>query len=831
MGMKHLMIAVGIIVYVGLVGIVNGKDSGGPPAVVLKDESLSSRYGGGDLSGSELAGAKIWFNATAGNERFFTYVYPQRFGVMIDWYRILNTDLRDNRFYRWGLINDPECCRPGDPHCPVRSTEETYGFDFCPGDDLLLHHVGKQGYKDPACDFQDAIAPDARNDPHNQRQSACDLRFGTSTGAMGIRKFPNPRFDRKRWLDLNKKQLGKEIVGTWEGYSTFIEPTDKTQPKASHIMDGFIEPPFLIGISCGSCHIAFDPIKPPKDPRHPLRENISGTVGNQYTRFSQILGSGMSPNALEYQVFADARPGVVDTSAIPTDQINNPGTMNAIINFGQRPTFPHEIIKWRKVSQCPAKDDAPCWCEPGKPGKCWKQSKETEKVHQLLKGGEDSIGILEAVQRVYFNIGTCSEEAWVNHLTDLRQVDPFQRNFGQTYFDIGQARRDCPGFRAIEDRLGDIVAFLASAGPSDLYKAKGLRSNDELIRQLESQDYWTGAVDQGRRIFAQKCARCHSSRQGPFEGRNFRELIRDENGHVVKDVHGNERRLDWLGNDQLTLVTEVGTHQARALHSNHMSGHVWAEYGSETLRAKSADDPSIKALATGGRGYYRNISLLSVWAHAPFMHNNAIGPELCGGPEDKHYHSPYVDEKGEPSANPPPCWRFDPSVEGRLKLYRASMDELLNPAKRGNKVTNFNTEVVIRVVPKSENSENREFLERYLHRTIVFPAGIPVARIGNFQHKDFVADLVALKKNKDELKARLAARHGSQRGEQVFEELKMRAQDFLDPDKPVFTVNKDSILLEAYSNSPTLRENDGHRFGEDLSDKDKQALTAFLATL
>jgi hypothetical protein len=113
----------------------------------------------------------------------------------------------------------------------------------------------------------------------------------------------------------------------------------------------------------------------------------------------------------------------------------------------------------------------------------------------------------------------------------------------------------------------------------------------------------------------------------------------------------------------------------------------------------------------------------------------------------------------------------------------------------------------------------------------VFPAGIPVARIGNFQHKDFVADLVALKKNKDELKARLAARHGSQRGEQVFEELKMRAQDFLDPDKPVFTVNKDSILLEAYSNSPTLRENDGHRFGEDLSDKDKQALTAFLATL
>ncbi|WP_291997301.1 hypothetical protein [Candidatus Accumulibacter sp. ACC012] len=39
------------------------------------------------------------------------------------------------------------------------------------------------------------------DDPHSQggkldqRHSACDLKFGTSTGALGIRKFPNPRFD------------------------------------------------------------------------------------------------------------------------------------------------------------------------------------------------------------------------------------------------------------------------------------------------------------------------------------------------------------------------------------------------------------------------------------------------------------------------------------------------------------------------------------------------------------------------------------------------------------------------------------------------------------
>ena len=76
----------------------------------------------------------------------------------------------------------------------------------------------------------------------------------------------------------------------------------------------------------------------------------------------------------------------------------------------------------------------------------------------------------------------------------------------------------------------------------------------------------------------------------------------------------------------------------------------------------------------GGRGYYRPPSLLSVWAYAPFMHNNAIGPEVCGKPSSPSvdfYSSPYVDDDGKPVANPPPCVPFDPSVEGRYQLFKA----------------------------------------------------------------------------------------------------------------------------------------------------------------
>src|SRR5512139_1229432 len=39
------------------------------------------------LDPSERAGREIWYKATAGNKRFHTYTFPQRVGVLIDWYR------------------------------------------------------------------------------------------------------------------------------------------------------------------------------------------------------------------------------------------------------------------------------------------------------------------------------------------------------------------------------------------------------------------------------------------------------------------------------------------------------------------------------------------------------------------------------------------------------------------------------------------------------------------------------------------------------------------------------------------------------------------------
>jgi hypothetical protein len=807
-----------------------------PAAVPAAPQDNPGFYSGeAGLTASERAGREIWYKATAGNARFHTYVFQQRIGVLVDWYRVLRSDQRDDRFAAYGLMNDPGCCRPGADGCPAASLEETFGFDWCPGDDELLRFVGRDGYRDPACDLRDA--PADTQDPHHakkdQRHSPCDLAFGTSTGALGFRKFPNPRFDRARWLELNKS------LATWDGYRAPVS----TRPGelGRRMADGSIEPPFLIGTSCGSCHIAFDPLNPPRDPANPKWENLKGAIGNQYLRISELLGSGMPYASLEYQVFSHARPGTSDTSAIPTDRVSNPGTINAIINLHQRPMFPNEdVLKWRKVAACPATPGpgTRCWCEPGRDGKCWLQSRASETVHHILKGGEDSIGALEAIQRVYFNIGSCSEQCWVNHLTDLRQLDPQARNFGQSPFDIGQCRRDCPNFRAIEDRLPDIAAFLFSkeTHATDLATArenerkrrnpKARYSHDDLVADLE-REFGKGAVARGREVFAGTCARCHSSipesQGGAFRNRDFRAL--DEKTGL---------RRDWLGNDQATPVSEVGTYRCRALHSNHMTGHVWEEYGSATLRARAAD-PNVKEPADAGRSYYRNISLVSVWAHAPFMHNNALGPEICGKPKDAEnffYRSPYVDRQSKaplPADKAPGCWAYDPSVEGRFSLYVASMEDLLNPGRRVAKITKFDADVPLPVGLRAVD-EGKE--KQILGMTVVLPKGMNSAGLGNFDHKAFVRDLVELRLKPQVLEQRLGRELGAEEATKTVADLRAVSGELLkSPERPIQTMSRHPRLVELYSSCTADIENDGHRFGEDLSDQDKKALIAFLATL
>ncbi len=331
-------------------------------------------------------------------------------------------------------------------------------------------------------------------------------------------------------------------------------------------------------------------------------------------------------------------------------------------------------------------------------------------------------------------------------------------------------------------------------------KPKAAYATADLERDLNRQ-FGTNAVARGREVFAATCARCHSSipetAGGAFKNRDFRAM------------GPNGMRADWMGSDQATLATEVGTNRCRALHSNHMTGHIWQEYGSETLRAR-APDPDIKEPHDGGRGYYRNISLLSAWAHAPFMHNNAIGPELCGKPENQandFYRSPYVDANGKtlPRGQGARMLGVRPERRGALQALRRFDGGAAQPGKRVPKMSRFDQDVRIALGPRTwDGSEEKQMFGF----TLVLPAGTSVGGLASFQHKAFVNDIVLAKlqsrRARGQARASSSAKPKASRSPPSCAQSRARSRRI--PSSMVEAIRSHPQLVEIYSSCT-----DGHR--------------------
>jgi hypothetical protein len=214
------------------------------------------------------------------------------------------------------------------------------------------------------------------------------------------------------------------------------------------------------------------------------------------------------------------------------------------------------------------------------------------------------------------------------------------------------------------------------------------------------------------------------------------------------------------------------------------------------------------------------------------MHNNAIGPEICGKP------------KVEVIKDPPDCWQYDPSVEGRYRLYKASMDQLLNPGKRAPKVLTLDEDMVIDVAPKAE------LLRHTLGLTLRLPKGFPIVAVNSLRYKDLFQDLFLVARSRDEFDKKyqgiltdrqreelslglLAIRERliGQKGITIIQ-LALGKEDAVAETVQASVLNVgDRFIQKFYSNVLSWDENAGHAFGAGLSEREKQALIAFVATL
>ena len=256
-------------------------------------------------------------------------------------------------------------------------------------------------------------------------------------------------------------------------------------------------PKALIGVACASCHAGFDAENPPADPNHPTWDNIHPTIGNQFIQIGKLFGSHLAANDPRRQVFDTWAPGTVDTTAIESDGINNPGIITQFFNVPDRPFFDLHDHSMGIT------------------------------VHRGGQGGEDDAGCEKAALRVYFNIGMCAAECMVPHL--------FNGPGGtSTPIDDAECTARCPEYVQAKADVVDECAFMATATPPRLNHAPG---GTHFIDHSKA--------GKGKKVFRENCAGCHSN--GENLGPN--DVLSDDEIHPALAIGTNSCRsktTNWM---------------------------------------------------------------------------------------------------------------------------------------------------------------------------------------------------------------------------------------------------------------------------------------------
>jgi len=656
------------------------------------------------LSDDDVQGRVIWNLWSGDNALFWDWLSNHGFGTA-DLLKVVDSP-RDRRFQVYGLFNQPGFTRPAQP--------DPYG---------LYIDVPREAKYDL----------DAR----------LDIRtYGRSSGIMGLRVFPNPRFDAA-------------AKAKWDPRRYRTDPVYYTDPKLVR--------PYVVGMSCSFCHVGADPTNPPADPNEPEYGNLNDYVGQHYLKVWEIFGHDLPENNFVWQLLRSSPPGTLDTSFIATDYLNNPGTMNGIFNVaGRLRVAAPEHVTGGALDLHGVHDP--------------------QVTPRVLKEGADSVGFEAALSRVHLNIGEYWEE-WLRHFNPLVGI---QR---QSPIRVKDAQRLSPHWNWSEQHSPALATYFADvARPLKLADAPGgakYLTADERV------------LNRGRLVFAQSCARCHSSKQPP-------PPIQPNSPEGKKWFEREVMKPDFLDGNFLSAeirvpVTEVKTNAARAVASNALRDHVWDNFSSETYKTL----PRVGSIQvwdpfTGktrpwevpgnGRGYYRPPSLVALWSSAPFLHNNALG---------KHVHA--VD------------------VDSRMEAFNDAVEKMFWTEKRLGKDSIRRTSVESSIqIPKSYAPWLGKLAaaDGFIHLGPI-PQGTPVNLLAN-------TNLELEGWGKKASLVRLLARSLSALGE-----IQKQHLTGDEATRRLLTLVPDFYALNS---CPDFIEDEGHYFASSLPDLDKRALIEFMKT-
>ena len=788
------------------------------------DDYFRDMDGGRTFSTDEIIGRNMWLVWTGGNDRFWNTMTGYTFGAF-DLLKSISShpSLGFSRANRWnylGLVNEPCFETPTAPDPNRRGLWLDVRRKDCVADPF----EDEARYPGVALGSRGKSLGDGTTQPVGSF-------YGYATGIMGLRLFPNPDFDAKAAKD-------------WDPERYYTDP--------SYYNRADLVRPYRVGMSCGFCHVGPSPIHPPADPNAPAFADLSSSVGAQYMWVDRLfIFNSNKPEGQKnfmYQLVKTYRPGSMDTSLISTDSINNPRTMNAVYDFPSRMGLAknlwHEKLAGGELNNKQFND----FVSDGPLTEFYSKADATSRTPHVLKDGADSVGLLGALNRVYLNIGLFSEE-WLLHFNAVVGGKPI------TPIEIAVAERNSPYWQATE--LGTVktaLFFLKAARPDRLKDAPGGSA-------FLGDDAKT--VARGKEVFADTCARCHSSK-GPKPPPEL-ELAADKCAGAAylgcfkrywtwtqtDDFKRQMRAIvaaadfltdNYLSSDGRIPVTLLRTNVCSPLATNALAGNIWDNFSSQSYKALPSvgtvtlsdpfsGDPVKYPMPANGRGYTRVPSLIGLWSTAPFLLNNSVGP-----------------------------FSGDPSVAGRMKVFDTSIEQMLWPEKRdqdsllAGKVPGLidrTTERSNIFIPVGYVPEALQPLQGTAHRWLPrvvsaggdvelgpIPAGVPVGLLASVKLRTEQFDTeepAAYLRNLGDLVVRLKADlllHAASDEELGKSFANLRGPLLANSKCPDFVVNRGHYFGSAQFNDQAALSDDERAFGTEpvLSDADKHALIAFLKT-
>ncbi len=769
-----------------------GRDAASFPAA--DEDYFAGMDNGVTLSPDEVRGRNMWLVWTGGNDVLWDRLTTDTFG-QFDLLKTISSypDLpakRSNRFHYLGLMNEPCFEQPTGPD------PERYG--------LWLDRRKADCAPDPFANTEKypgvEIGARGRNVPVGSY-------YGEPTGVLGLRLFPNPEFDEKAERE-------------WDPQRYYTDP--------DYYLSKDLVRPYRVGMACAFCHVGPSPTDPPADPENPAMENMNATVGAQYFWFDRIFAWKPDDRQYMVQLIHTARPGTLDTSLVSSDYINNPRTMNAIYLLDARMKNALRLGRERLTGGELDNRQFNDFMDDG-PLTAFFQRPDTSFSPRVLKDAADSVGALGALNRVYLNIGLFSEE-WTRHFNPVVGGKPISP------IEIATAQRNSTYWQATEQQTPFMALYLLKAGrPDQLADAPG----GEAFLTADA-----ATLEHGRTIFAETCARCHSSKlpdaaydaipdgcSGPGYlecwNRYWALTKTDDFKQQMREIVAKDDFLDgnYLSNELRIPVTLLDTNACSPLATNAVAGNIWDNFSSSTYKALPSvgtikvyhpvtGEPMDYEMPAGGRGYTRVPSLVGLWSSAPYLLNNSVG-------------------------------RFvnDPSVEGRMQAFEDGIGQMLWPERR-KKDAEFGDKVpglMDRVTEQSYLTIPRGFQPDFLVKLFQpfrddlpwlfdadgdirlgpIPRGTPIGLLSNLDLRQDQADPLD-RIDHDVKLLKLLVR--------IKRDLKDLPEGVSDEQARAAFADVVEPLLEL-SKCPDFVVNRGHYFGAKLTDADKNDLIEYLKTL